>query len=490
VVTKDQAPYKERVLYVLGGLAPEINLRINNADINTLKTALLTRMYYCKVGDDYVAPPVPDRMLLFTRLHDFKHKLQAFHTTPVSLEQVVEMYTGRKKALYQNALESLSITPVSKSDAVSVAFVKCEKVKPSGAPRCIQPRDSRYNLSLGAYIKPIEHRLYKRIKKIYGDGPTVIKGYNVQQVGRIMVGKWESFEEPVAIGLDATKFDMHVSEPMLAWEHSIYNSIYQCKELETLLKWQMFNVGRGYCDDGKLRYKVKGRRFSGDMNTALGNCIIMCALIYAYSRERGVPTKLMNNGDDCVVFMERRHLAAFSAGLDKWFLEMGFRMTVEEPCYELAQIEFCQMHCIRTSNGPVMVRNIPSSVSKDCMSIVPLDTETAMRKWLGAVGECGEALTKGVPISQEFYRFFSRCGTKGSNIANSVQFRTGIHMLMHDLKMDNSLVDPQSRYDVWRAWGILPDEQEIIERWYQQASIEYGTEVHEDHTTYPHFEWG
>lgn len=478
------------MLYALGGIAPEINLRTNNADIRTLKTALLTRMYYCEVNNEFVEPPVPNKGHVNNTLRDFRSKLvHGWHATPISLDETVEMYKGRKHTIYANARDSLEEFPVNRSDSISVAFVKCEKVNPGKAPRCIQPRNPRYNLEVGAYIKPIEHRIYKRIAKIFGDGPTVIKGYNVQEVATILSGKWHSFRAPVAIGLDAMKFDMHVSAPVLEWEHSIYNSIYGCSKLAKLLSWQIRNIGRGYCDDGSLKYEVRGKRFSGDMNTALGNCIIMCGMIYAYSRQRGVDIKLANNGDDCVVFMEREDLSKFTEGLDTWFLEMGFRMTVEDPCYDLAAIEFCQMHCIRTINGPIMVRNLPQSLSKDCLSIVPLTTEKLMREWLGAVGQCGLALTRGVPIAMEFYKNYIANGATSGKMRDNVSFKTGIHMLMQDLNTEFETIIPEARYDVFVAWGYTPDEQEIIERAIPKP-IDYGELEYYCHEAYPHEHWG
>jgi len=485
VVTNNLASVKERYLYNVAGIGPEMNLRINNADINTLKTALLTRMYYCEVNGEFVAPPQPQQQTVNAVLSDFRSELLK-HTrsaTPVSLDEVVEMYKGRKRTIYANAHESLKETNINRADAVSIAFVKCEKVNPTKAPRCIQPRDPRYNLVLGSYIKPIEHKLYKAIRKVFGDGPTVIKGYNVKEVATIMTGKWNSFNKPVAIGLDATKFDMHVSASMLNWEHSIYKRIYNGDQmLNKLLSWQLNNVGKGYCDDGKLQYKVKGKRFSGDMNTALGNCIIMCAMVWSYARSRGVDIKLMNNGDDCVVFMESSELSKFQDGLDEWFLALGFRMTVEEPCYALPEIEFCQMRCIRTANGPVMVRNIPVALSKDAMCIIPLETESTMRKWLGAVGECGVALCDGVPVMQSYYNMYCRNGVKDSKISESVAFRTGVHMLMQGMVTTNTKVSEEAREDVYIAWGIPPDAQIDLELQYDNMGIDFGDEEISDYT--------
>lgn len=433
-------------------------------------------MYFCKVGDAFkAAPEVAAQSLDCLAWFGAELARKCRNVTPFTLEEVVDTYRGRKRTIYEQALQSLRHFGLKREHAVSMSFVKVEKGNTAKAPRCIQPRKPEYNLCLGKYIKAIEHRVYRAIAKIFGDGPTVMKGYTVQEVARILWGKWKSFADPVAVGLDATKFDMHVSPEMLRWEHSIYLDIFRHKpELRKLLNWQLHNRGRGYCYDGKLKYKVKGKRFSGDMNTALGNCIIMCALVYAYALERGICVKLANNGDDCVVFMERRDLAAFSQGLSEWFLLRGFRMTVEEPVFDFARIEFCQMHPIRTVNGLVMVRNPAAALVKDTMTTIDVTNPRALRKWMYAVGECGLALASGVPIMQAFYEFYIRNGVK-SEIHNDPTFaHSGMRMMRGDLESKSSVITDDARLDVFVAWGITPDEQRALEDQYLNAEMGIG----------------
>lgn len=225
VVTRTQAPCRQRVLYNLGGIAPQVNLRVNDPDIGTLAAALDLRVFRCMVDGRLLCPPLPSRAYVQMTLSQFGKLIGNFRSTPETYDVVVEQYSGRKKMIYQEAMESLLRTPANARDAVIGPFGKPEKVPPGKAPRCIQPRSSRHCLEVGRYIKHIEHRIYKEIAKAFGDGPTVMKGYNVQQVGRICAGKWFSFRNPVAVGLDATKFDMHVSPAVLQWEHEIYLKI-------------------------------------------------------------------------------------------------------------------------------------------------------------------------------------------------------------------------------------------------------------------------
>lgn len=480
-VWRNQALTPPRVLYSLTEASSTINLGINNADITTLECALLERMYYCKVNGEFVAPPAVTAAVLNSRLSTFRTKVTKLvgHAAPVSLNDVVEMYQGRKKAIYLNAKERYEMLGWTRKYSWLKAFVKMEKVNPLKAPRCIQPRDAVYNIRLGAYIKPMEHKIYRAIDKIFGDGPTVIKGYNVEKIGRIMRGKWKSFSRPVAIGLDAVKFDMHVSKEALEWEHSVYNNIFKCKVLRELLTHQIYNRGGARCKDGHLTYKVVGRRASGDMNTALGNCLLMCAMVYSYAKEKKVDIKLMNNGDDCVVMMEDRDKDKFLDGLDAWFLDVGFRMTCEKPVYQLAEIEFCQMRPIEYGNGEIiMVRNIATALRKDSLCVVDVSRPKLLMAWMTAVGKGGLSLTGGIPIMQNFYRSYIRLGNGVNNkVALELSRNSGMHML--GIGIDRLFVEPtaQARLSVYVAWGITPDEQVALENYYDNYSLDYADPV-------------
>lgn len=477
---RNQALCEPRTIYSLTELSPTFNLGVNNADVMTLATALLERMYYCKVGDEFVPPPTVDPALFSSRLRTYHQQVCTMvgKAAPISLPQVVEMYSGRKKTIYANALVRHQQSGWKDKYAWLKAFVKMEKVNPNKAPRCIQPRDPVYNLVLGSYIKPLEHRVYKAIDRVFGDGPTVMKGYDVERIARIARGKWNTFTDPAALDLDAVKFDMHVSATALRWEHTVYNAAYRSKELHELLRRQVVQRGVARCKDGHLTYKVEGRRASGDMNTALGNCLIMCGLIYAYAKERQVNIKLMNNGDDCVVMMERPDVSRFLVGLDDWFLQMGFRMTCGKVVYSLAEIEFCQMHPIEYGNGKIiMVRNIPMALRKESLVTLDVRSNKALEGWLNAVGQGGLSMTGGIPILQNLYRRFIQL-SNGRVTKVSTELRR--HQGMWRLKgPERCFEEPtaEARLSVYKAWGITPDIQIGMEEYLDSYEYDRGVVV-------------
>lgn len=477
-----QAVARTRQIYVVEGISGiKRSLNCNDPDINTLNTALLERVFYHKVDGEYRLVVDPNPVVVNGRLRGFRKSLLGHlgSASPVSPEQFAQMYTGRKRTIYEKAVEDYTINGVRRRDAYSDSFVKCEKVPADKAPRCIQPRRPVYNVGVGRYLKPIEHRIYKAIQKVFASNtPVVLKGFNAVETADIIKNKWEEFENPVALGLDASRFDQHVSKEMLAWEHSIYNAMFHSPELRRLLKWQIHNVGFGRCDDGTIKYNVEGKRFSGDMNTALGNCLIMCAMIHAYGQERGVKLDLANNGDDCVVFMEARDLAKFGEGLDEWFEDMGFVMTKEDPVYELHQIEFCQCKPVFGANGLIMCRNFDKAREKDTMCLFDISSPSAAAKWLGAVGECGLSLTSGIPVFQEMYKAYIRHGEK-SNLAASVGWECGMTHMARGLFAKEGHISDDARYSFYVAFGVTPDEQVALEEYYQQWTFRAQVEARE-----------
>jgi hypothetical protein len=356
--------------------------------------------------------------------------------------------------------------------------VKAEKVnftsKPDPAPRVIQPRGPRYNVSVGVFLKPLEHLIYKSIAQVWG-GTTVMKGHNAHSTAAELRVMWDSFRDPVAVGLDASRFDQHVSADALRWEHGIYLSCFAGSdrtELRRLLEWQVENKGFARASDGLVKYTVSGCRMSGDMNTALGNCLLMCAMVWEYCRLRGVQARLANNGDDCVVICERGDLGKFNDGLGQWFLEMGFNMKVEPAVDVFERIEFCQTQPVYDGERWVMCRKPSIVLAKDSVSLLPMTQGKTAYRYCTAVGECGMSLAGGLPVLQEFYSALMRCGA-GARFEGAVaQLESGFARLATGMHREYRLVSAEARYSFWLAFGILPDAQVAMEDYYQEVGLD------------------
>lgn len=472
-------PHKTRRYVVTGGFGPDHNLGVYNNNTHTIQRAFVERYFLCL--DNGVYRPA-------LRVDDFEytrsHHLQMFRSAVnqhmprlprLSRQQVVDRYTGKKHAVYTRALESLARESLSVRDARLTSFVKFEKQDVGKAPRIINPRTPRYNLCLGTYLKHAEKPFFKAINKVFGNytPATVIKGYNADVSASILKQKWDRFSEPVAVGLDATKFDMHVSVPALRYEHSFYKDLFPGSEnLRFLLNLQLNNSGTAYAQDGEVSFSMKGTRCSGDLNTSLGNCLIMCADIWAFFQEQMVDVELANNGDDCVVIFEREYLERIMQLLPAWFRKKGFAMTVEPPVYEFEHIEFCQTKPVKLGTGWRLVRNHLAVLKKDPMCLIPINGPETYQKWLWAVGTGGSILAKGTPVQSAFYAAMLRGGKECSQGMIEEVYR-GTSMLTRVSGLTTiGAITPEARVSYYYAFGVTPDQQLELERYYNQLAIQ------------------
>lgn len=450
------------------GISPADTLGLFNGDVDTLACALLERAYFCKVEGEFTEPPPVQTVVVRGRLDGIRDEIvrNIGSFAPVSYDEFVDMYKGPKKLCYERAVASIIDKPISVHDARAKAFVKREKCNVTKAPRVIQPRDPRYGAALGRYIKPVEKIIYASMSRLIDGDKIVSKGLNLDGVGALIESKWRKFRDPVAVGLDATKFDMHCSVPILKWEHSVYNGIFRSPELAKLLSWQLHNKGSGYAPDGKVRYEIEGRRLSGDMNTSCGNCLIMCCIVIWYCRNLNIKYDLINNGDDCVVFMERSSLMAFQSNLVETFIEFGYRIVCEEPVYVLEQIEFCQMHPVFIDDSYRMVRNPKIAIEKDGFCVTTLQHGRSFGDWAAGVADGGKVGCSGIPVMQAFYHFLGA----DYKVDETLRENSGMARLQRGMTGGNVEVSEETRYSYFLAFGVTPDAQVELEDWFTTSS--------------------
>lgn len=463
-------------------VSPDVEIAPFNHTFSTLDRSIKERVFMVKASDGgFERPPVPKTPTHFEESLRSTLSLLSKHlpsTAPVSHDNFVATYKGCKRMDYEKALETLRLgRRVEPKDAWVKNFVKFEKTdwtsKKDPVPRNISPRDKRYNISLGRYLKPLEKRIFKSIGKVFGH-PTVIKGYNAVDSARLLREKWEMFNDPVAVGLDASRFDQHVSMQALKWEHEVYLKCFPEKKhkyrLKKLLDMQLKNVCHAYAPDGHISFKVDGTRMSGDINTSMGNCVLMCSMIKAYSLSCGVDVQLANNGDDCVVFMERKDFSRFDENLGTYFTELGFNMVVEPMANEFEEIEFCQTRPIWDGQCWIMVRNPHTAIAKDSVMLCPWQGPKFFKGWLDSVGTGGLAMAGGIPVFQSLYRCYVKSGKKRKIPEELLSWsvRQAAAGMNRVFKKE---ISPECRASFYYAFGITPDEQLALERYYDSLVI-------------------
>ncbi len=451
-----------------------------NSNIVNLVKGVAERVFFVKDKEgNFTCPPEPHGQAFRARMKAFSHELsiRIVSTTPWTYEEFLHNCPSRKRAIYRRAIDSLHRKGAVRRDAHVKTFIKWEKHnvtnKPNFVPRVIQPRDPRYNVVVGRFLSKVEKPMMHAIDDVFG-APTIMSGYNAEEVAANFHNAWNEFKNPVAVSMDATRFDQHVSSVALQWEHSCWHMCFAGEdllELKRLLKWQLVNVGRGRTPDGWIKYTTKGKRMSGDMNTSSGNKLIMCGLIYSYMRARKIRHyRLLNNGDDSVIILEQGQLNQLTQGLEKWFSTMGFTMQLEKPAYRMEEIEFCQSRPIFDGSRWIMMRNYPLALDKDSHCFINNVNGKTTRTWMRGVGLAGSALCGGLPIAQEFYAAYLR---------NSVGYKarqldpyTGLAWLSRGMSRTYRDVHYIARASFYAAFGIMPHMQTYAESAFRGWTLE------------------
>jgi hypothetical protein len=456
---------------------------IPNNDLGTVHHAIAERVFFVKKNGKFQRPPRPiSEDFVMQRLAGFDRKMDRFASefplaSPMTTDEFVGSYGGAKRKVYQAAADSLNDRKFSSRDARVKCFTKDEYMKPGGAPRAIQPRSPRFNVLLGRYLKPIEHRVFQCIDLIFdpsGEHRTVAKGMNMIDRGRTIAKMWNKHSQPVALLVDASRFDQHINQPLLKFEHKQYPKFVEGRapdapSLRRLTSLQLQNEGRYRGKDGKIKYKVRGNRMSGDMNTSLGNVIVMCSLMYAYIEDRGLLSQvdLYNDGDDCALIMDRRNLDRFRTGFEEWFEEMGITMCYDGVYDTLEEIEFCQAHPVYNEEVGYMLVPRPSKrLYSDLVSTKPLHSKKVYRKWMGAIAGCGLAASRGVPIFGEFYRWVGS-GTIPYIPKQGDTYYRYRQELVEGMELSQREPTIQERISFYFAFNITPDEQVMMESYFK-----------------------
>lgn len=469
----------QRWAFALDAPRPHSGLSVHNNSINNLVRGLNERVFY--INNEREAPQKPDIRyseidgeLLhneFDKLHYFTDDLSICDVTPWTLDAFVQSYTGSQRTRYQRCADSLAIEPLSKRDYRVSTFVKCEKInfaaKTDPAPRVIQPRNPRFNTEIGIYVKPLEKYLYRKLGKLYRK-PCIAKGFDVYQTGDIISKKWAMFKNPCCVGLDASRFDQHCSVPALEWTHMVYKKFIKDDRFSFLLSRMLHNKGYGTAKDGAVKYQVDGCRMSGDMDTALGNCLLMTAMTYSLCKSLGITHEVMDNGDDIIVIMDQDDESKFRGAVSEWFKHLGFTMKIEPTVHVLEAIEFCQMHPVFDGKEWRMVRNM-IALAKD---LVCTTNQEQVPQWLNAIGKGGLSLTAGLPVYQDFYLMLGRYGhTSRNRTADWKLFQSsGFYRLSGRRGSHPKPILPEARESFAKAFGIHHAQQCSLEGLYDTSS--------------------
>jgi hypothetical protein len=408
--------------------------------------------------------------------------------TPWSHYDVVESM-GQKRSVYRRGLENLKLRDLGRQDAKQTTFCKAEPLDISVKtieelkPRIIRTRTVEMHISLGAFIKPCEKKIYAAINRVCG-GTTVTKGLNAVETADAIVTAFNSFKNPVCIPLDASHADQSFGTKSRKYVTSWYQKIFGSDpELMRIEQWRT-EIQTIYANTNEGRLKVVGEfgMASGDKDTSLAMTIIIVMMCWTYIEHLLIRCRIIDNGDDHLMITEQENYDNIKAGLSHWYRQFGFNIKCGEPVYEIEQIEFCQSYPCFDGTGWIMTRDPRKSIPKDLMSLKQIKNKTQFDYYRQAKSDCGLAMAGDLPILGSFYRMLGR-GSNAKPIPNIIP-TSGMEFMAKGLSRGQKPVTHQSRISFYTTFDVTPMEQMALESYYDGLTPSYSLPASVEEFTY------
>jgi hypothetical protein len=200
----------------------------------------------------------------------------------------------------------------------------------------------------------------------------------------------------------------------------------------------------------------------------MGNKLLMCLMSHSYLTTLGVPFEFANNGDDCLIFVERKHLKLLE-NMGAYYRDFGFDVVREAPVTEFEHVEFCQTRPVCVNNTWRMVRNVSVCLTKDVTSVNLGHDIECYRRLLKDIGMCGSATCADVPVLGSFYRMLERFGVSGNYMGGWDREYCYYFRSSKNASCKFNTPDAYGRYSFWLSTGISPDAQVGIESYFDTS---------------------
>lgn len=115
-----------------------------------------------------------------------------------------------------------------------------------------------------------------------------------------------------------------------------------------------------------------------------------------------------------------------------------------------------------------MCRNPSVVTTKDLVVSRRFRDSKERRAYMGAIGDCGLALTGGLPVMQSFYSMLKR-NARGE--APCALERNGFYYLSRDMSRRVREPSDEARISFYRAFGINIWRQVELERYYDRVVV-------------------
>lgn len=376
---------------------------------------------------------------------------------PASRWAIVQSYAGRWRVKYMEAYERFKADGLKPRHARVNMFVKddLEMSVPEKAPRAIQYRDSVFALEQSRFTKPIEKWFYS-LRDEYGT--KIVGKADGFTIAKELVAKASKFNNPVFLMLDASKFDSCVDIAWIKLCTDFYVKLFPSEFAGYIRRlWRQTLINRGRTRKG-LKFVTHGTRMSGDMDTSLGNSIVMFCMLKEFMRIKQVRHSILVNGDDSIVVISAQDLHKVKDMSP--FKEFGFNMKFEFS-RDIQRAEFCQSRLVYTDYGPTMARNPSRIMGRTSWTTRSYGPQT--KAYIKTLGLCERAASYGVPIASEMANHMIAYGGEREKVYLGPWLEEWYRQNNRPWKIGPPTISMETRLSYCEAWGIDPARQIELE---------------------------
>jgi hypothetical protein len=241
---------------------------------------------------------------------------------------------------------------------------------------------------------------------------------------------------------------------------------------------------------------------SGDMNTALGNCVLMLSMMIGiFEKELRVPYDLLDDGDDCLLIIEELDADRVIERLPGLVLSMGHELKIENVAKSIGDVEWCHSKPVYDGQKWKFVRN-PFKVMSSCLvgtrwlSVPP----RVRLEYLAGLGQCEAALNCGVPVLQEYARALIR-NSQGARVRFDTSSNEWWRYIRELRNKGSDVITDDARISFANAFGVSETQQymyeSVLREWnfpveplhFSEVTWNVDTWTNERHC-FPEFQWG
>lgn len=399
---------------------------------------------------DQISPSASYIAFARKELLTFYHTLGSPTLSPLDPEALIATRSSHVQKRWRRIAEQAMGTLFRRGEALVKTFIKYEKygvdVLMSGKPpRAIQARGPLFTFRLARYLVPIEHLMWNWRPASNYHLRVFAKGRNARQRAAD-IRRMELWSDTKFVLVDHSKFDSRIHTEHLKLSH-YFNSLFyrgtDRAELRNLMDCQLKN--RCVTERGVF-YEVDGRRMSGDIDTAKGNCEINYTVLRYLLR--GIPSCIYLDGDDSVIAVPAKYVEQVVSAV-KTCRDTGMESTVEV-AQHFHQVEFCQSKPIFTNGAWTLMRNPIKAISNMCLMMrQPIE---GVKERLATLGVGEMHASSGCPA---IYPMAKKLAGLGKVNAAHFEYRHKLNKAIRPMEPDDD-----ARATAWMAWDLdLADQQ-------------------------------